>query len=500
MTKPLLHLWSLSVEIQFYVFWPLILWSALKYQFNVLKLTLVVFCISNFLNFLFVEKDINGAFYLSFNRFWEFQVGSLCALLSIQYQSIMAKWKAAYSGYLVILGVALFVLVTLLTDDHQTHSVWLGLLTTLATLCLILFGQQAILIKKILANPFMIWVGMISYPLYLWHWPLISYGQIITNGTLGPFYKLGLIAIAFLLAYLTYRLIERNLRYGNKWVTFALVILLVFISTQGWSVYSRDGLSFREKHVKDAFGGRPPQVDMVCLKKFGEYDPKFCRSSEDASSVEVALIGDSIAHNSFEGLASVFKSEEKSFVMLGWPGQKPLLKKMDSQVNQNDSSAQMNRLISGLSNQSDLKTIILTMRISNVADQTVFLSDLQNTISAIKNHGKQVIFIYPPPEINFDPIECIGMPPFRPMLRTNCVQLVSEIPKPFFELRSKLKDLLSQMQIKTFDAFPEVCSEKECQIQFDDGVLLYRERGYLTTSGSIKVFKDFHSSIVNHPQ
>lgn len=493
-TKPLLHLWSLSVEIQFYVFWPLILWGAFKYKLNVLRLTLIVFFCSMFFNFLFLEKDVNGAFYLSLNRFWEFQVGSLCALLSFNHQQVMAKLRAQYSSYLVVLGVFLCLLVVLLTKDHQTHSVWLGLITTLAALCFILFGQESGFVKKILANPIMVGIGVISYPLYLWHWPLISFGQIITNGGLSPSYKLGLIVVAILLAYLTYRLIERYVRYGTKWVTFILVILLVFISTQGWSVYSRDGLSFREKHVKDAFGGRPPQVDETCLKKFGEYDPKFCRSTDNTSPVEVALIGDSIAHNSYEGLASVYKLEGKNFAMLGWPGQKPLLKSANGQDTQNDSSAQMNRLINGLINDQHLKTIILTMRISNVADQISFMNDLKTTISEIRGKGKEVIFIYPPPEIGFDPIECVGMPPFRPVLRESCSQLVSEIPKEFFQLRTDLINTLSNLKVHTFDSFPEVCALVECQILLEDGMLLYRERGYLTTLGSVKVFKDFPTS------
>ncbi|SMC55673.1 acyltransferase family protein [Polynucleobacter kasalickyi] len=499
MTKPLLHLWSLSVEIQFYVFWPVLLWAAFKYQFNLLRLAFIVLLISIGFNIFFLSKDINGAFYLSFNRFWEFQVGSICALLSFQYQSILTKWKLEYADYVIGLGVVLFTLVILLANTHQTHSVLLGILTTLGTLSFILFSQDSAIIKHTLANPMMVWVGIISYPLYLWHWPLISFGQIITNGRLSASYKLELIGLAVLLAYLTYRFIERHVRYGTKKVTIILVLLLVFIASQGWSVYSRDGLSFREKHIKDAFGGRPPQVDKACLKNFDQYTPKFCRSSDESSPVEIALIGDSIAHNSYEGLASVYKLEGKKIVMLGWPGQKPLLKNIDSQVLQNDTSEQMHRLITGLIHDQKVKTMILSMRAPHVSDRTSFLRDLRSTISEMKNYGKQVIFIYPPPEINFDPIECVGMPPFRPVLRSKCSQAVSEIPQHFFEWRAELKQLLSQMQIKTFDTFPVVCSANECQIQSQDGMLLYRERGYLTTSGSIQVFKDFQGSLILPP-
>ena len=93
--------------------------------------------------------------------------------------------------------------------------------------------------------------------------------------------------------------------------------------------------------------------------------------------------------------------------MLGWPGQKPLLESTNGQDTQNDSSTQMNRLIKGLINDQHLKTIILTMRISNVADQISFINDLKTTITEIRGQGKEVIFIYPPPEIGFDPIECV---------------------------------------------------------------------------------------------
>jgi len=494
MLKPLLHLWSLSVEIQFYIFWPLILLLTYQFKFNVLKVTMIVFCISLFLNLLFLEKDAIGAFYLSFNRFWEFQIGAMCALFIQQYSSFYARLSSKYSNYFIAFSFIIFLLLAFVTPSFQTHSVLLALLCTFASLSLILFSQNSMMAKKVLGNPIMVGIGIISYPLYLWHWPLISFGQIVTNGRLTPFYKFLLIFVAVVLAYLTYRFLERYVRYGSKKITLILLIILIFVASQGWSVYTRDGLNFREKHIKDSFGGRPPQVDQACLKQFGQYAPKFCRASDNAHLVEVLLIGDSIAHNNYEGLAASYKLEGKPFAMIGWPGQKPFILGSADKP-ENESSELMHQLILGIQKDPNIKTVILAMRTSNITDPTLLLMQLKQTISELRAYGKELIFIYTPPEINFDPIECVGMPPFRPVLRESCSLAVSDIPQQFFELRSQLNEMLNSNQVQTFDPYPMICQNNHCSVKFDDGNLLYRERGYLTTSGSIKVFKDFQDQI-----
>jgi peptidoglycan/LPS O-acetylase OafA/YrhL len=495
MLKPLLHLWSLSVEIQFYIFWPLILLLTYQFKFNVVKVTMSVFCISLLLNLLFLEKDAIGAFFLSFNRFWEFQIGAMCALFIQQYSSFYERLSSKYSNYFISFSFAIFLLIAFMTPSYQIHSVLLTLLCTFASLSLILFSQNSMMAKKVLGNPLMVGIGIISYPLYLWHWPLISFGQIVTNGRLTPFYKCLLIFAAVVLAYLTYRFLERYVRYGSKKITFILLIILIFVASQGWSVYTRDGLNFREKHIKDSFGGRPPQVDQACLKLFGQYAPRFCRASDNAHLVEVLLIGDSIAHNNYEGLAASYKLEGKPFAMIGWPGQKPFIRGSADKP-ENESSELMHQLILGIQKDPNIKTVILAMRTSNISEPTLLLMQLKQTISELRAYGKELIFIYTPPEINFDPIECVGMPPFRPVLRESCSLAVKDIPPQFFQLRSQLNEMLNSNQVRTFDTYPMICQNNHCPVKFDDGNLLYRERGYLTTSGSIKVFKNFQDQIV----
>ena len=495
MLKPLLHLWSLSVEIQFYIFWPLILLLTYQFKFNVFKVTMIVFCISLLLNLLFIEKDAIGAFYLSFNRFWEFQIGAMCALFIQQYSSFYERLSSKYSNYFILFSFTIFLLIAFMTPSFQTHSVLLVLLCTFASLSIILFSQNSLIAKKVLGNPVMVGIGIISYPLYLWHWPLISFGQIVTNGRLTPFYKFLLLFAAVVLAYLTYRFLERYVRYGSKNITLILLISLIFVASQGWSVYTRDGLNFREKHIKDSFGGRPPQVDQACLKQFEKYAPKFCRASDNEHPVEVLLIGDSIAHNNYEGLAASYTLEGKPFAMIGWPGQKPFILGSADKP-ENESSELMHQLILGIQKDPNIKTVILAMRTSNIADPTLLLMQLQQTIFELRAHGKELIFIYSPPEINFDPIECVGMSPFRPVLRESCSLAVKDIPPQFFQLRSQLNEMLNANQVRSFDPYPMICQNNHCPVKFDDGNLLYRERGYLTTSGSIKVFKDFQDQIV----
>lgn len=100
-------------------------------------------------------------------------------------------------------------------------------------------------------------------------------------------------------------------------MAITLILLLVLVGTQGWSACVRNGLEFREKHVLDLHGGRPPQSDEDCLKIFNSYQPTFCRLSNATQKLETVLIGDSIAHNSYSGLAKKYSEDEKTLLWLG---------------------------------------------------------------------------------------------------------------------------------------------------------------------------------------
>lgn len=487
-TKPLIHLWSLAIEEQFYIFWPLVLWVAFKKKFNVLKVVLLILTISFATNILTIGSNPIAAFYSPLSRFWELLIGAVWAYMALSKNGVANKLSLKYSNILSITGLFLITLAILILNKKSAFPGWWALLPSLGAVFLIAAGKDSWVNKKIFSNKLMVWFGLISYPLYLWHWPLISFGQIITAGELPTAYKIILIIISIALAYLTYRYWENLLRHKGNKVAIALLFLVVLVGTQGWSAYVRNGLEFREKHVLDLHGGRPPQSDDGCQIMFNKYQPTFCRLSNVTQKLETVLIGDSIAHNDYSGLAKKYSEDGKNFAMVGWPGRQPLIKVSFDKNYESEQSEQMNRLINGISKDKDIRTVVLTMNQPEITD--LITAQLKRTIEFFRKNNKQVVFIYPPPYLSFDPIECVGMPPFRPVLNLECVQKVKDINSQYFVGREQLKKLANEVKIKSYDTYPQVCNEQDCQMRINGG-LLYRTNGYLTTTGSEKVFQKF---------
>jgi peptidoglycan/LPS O-acetylase OafA/YrhL len=199
--KPLLHLWSLGVEEQYYLAWPLLLYA---FRRHALAMILVLGAASFALNLFLTSKDPSAAFYLPFTRFWELLIGSFLAVVSTRTTS---DGKALVGAALVIAGFALI-------DGERAFPGWWALLPAVGTGLLISAGPQAWLNRTVLSHPAAVSVGLISYPLYLWHWPLLSFARIVEQGEISAFSRVLILAASFALAWATYQFLEKPIRFG----------------------------------------------------------------------------------------------------------------------------------------------------------------------------------------------------------------------------------------------------------------------------------------------
>jgi peptidoglycan/LPS O-acetylase OafA/YrhL len=207
-TKPLLHLWSLGIEEQFYMLWPLLLWLVYKRRLNVFLLIGVVFVLSMGANLATVNTDATQAFYSPATRFWELMTGGIGAQLNLHHKSWPESWKRLASiGGALLLAVG-FVLIR----AQDAFPGWWALLPVTGAFLLIMAGPSALFNRVLLATKPAVGIGLISYPLYLWHWPLLSYAYVVNGDKPSFVIRAGLIAAAFVLAFLTYRLLELPVR------------------------------------------------------------------------------------------------------------------------------------------------------------------------------------------------------------------------------------------------------------------------------------------------
>jgi len=486
-TKPLVHLWSLSIEEQFYILWPAILWVLFKKQLNITVFLIFLLSLSFITNIHLIDSDPITTFYSPQSRFWELIVGATWASFLFRNKTLKG-FSLLTSNFLSYLGFGLIVVGVFLIDSTKKFPGFWALIPTIGALFLIAADEKGVINQQFLSNNLMTWFGKISYPLYLWHWTLLSFGQIITANKLSDIQKIMLIVVSILLSYLTYKYWENLLRFKGKKVTVCLFVGMLLIGIQGWNFYQRDGLEFRHKYVTDIYGGRPPQTDQQCLSKFMELSPGFCRLSDNTKNLEVLIIGDSFAHNDYSGLANLYAGWEKSIAMVGWPGHQPFLKETHEGNFEPESANRMNKLIVDIANNESIKTVMLTMRQPEI--DILIKSQLIRTVKYFESNGKKVIFIYPPPVLTFEPIECIGFPPFRPQLNTECIQQVKDIDPEYFAGRIELKEVIENLKIRSYDTYSEICKENKCEIRLENG-LLYRQKGYFSVEGSKKVFKNF---------
>jgi peptidoglycan/LPS O-acetylase OafA/YrhL len=247
-SKPLLHLWSLAVEEQFYILWPLILGSVWRlWKGGFVAITGGLALISFTLSVLMLSTDPTAAFYSPLTRLWELMVGGILAYLMLHKESHFGRNKnwSAIAGMALILG-AVFVF-----DRDSPYPGWRTLLPTVGAFFLISSGPHVWLNRTVLAHPVAVSVGLISYPLYLWHWPLLAFANVMSEySEFGPStrtVRIVLVSSSFVLAWLTYRFVERPIRSRSAWrlSPIALVSALSFLFVVAIAITYNNGLPTR---------------------------------------------------------------------------------------------------------------------------------------------------------------------------------------------------------------------------------------------------------------
>jgi peptidoglycan/LPS O-acetylase OafA/YrhL len=262
-SKPLLHLWSLGVEEQFYILWPVVLWLAWRLRRNLAAPTLFLAAVSFALNVAGIRRDAAATFYSPQTRFWEILCGSLLAWVVTQ-ESLperIPQWSRNFSGdgarlarnVLSFLGLSLLVFgFWKINRESHFPGKW-ALVPVSGALLSLAAGPTAWVNRRVYSHPYAVWIGGISYPLYLWHWPLLSFARINEGAEPAAAIRVAVVALSFGLAWLTYQLIERRWRFGphaSAKVT-ALVSMMVLLAGGGFALYRGGGLAFRAVVLKN---------------------------------------------------------------------------------------------------------------------------------------------------------------------------------------------------------------------------------------------------------
>jgi peptidoglycan/LPS O-acetylase OafA/YrhL len=202
---PLLHLWSLGIEEQFYLVWP---WALmLLWRRRVAAVVLGIAIVASFVAATVrVRVDPIGAFYLPQFRAWELLAGALLAFAAMRDGELRTS-RARIAG---IGGIALIAIATVALSREQPYPSWRAFLPVVGTLLLIASGEASA-VNRALSHRWIVYIGLISYPLYLWHWPALAFTRLVAARP-STWMIACAVAVSAVLAVVTYHAIEQPMR------------------------------------------------------------------------------------------------------------------------------------------------------------------------------------------------------------------------------------------------------------------------------------------------
>jgi peptidoglycan/LPS O-acetylase OafA/YrhL len=314
--KPLLHLWSLAVEEQFYLIWPISIYTIWSLRLYTTPILASIVLLSFGLNVVTVSQQPIWDFYSLPTRLWELALGAVLVSLPAMLASRNARQAIAIIGFGLIL-VAIFKLKG--TVDYPG---WSALTPTIGTALLLIAGSDSWINRQILSSRSVVLIGLISYPLYLWHWPLLSFARYALVKEPAPSIKAAIVALAVSMAWITYQFVEKPIRFGlrsnSNWRRFApiaLITLLCCIGAVGLITREERGFTSRFPEpvrylANYTYDPQKAYRGSRCLLSALQDERDFSsdctgRASTNGTGPLVFLWGDSHAAHLYPGLARI---------------------------------------------------------------------------------------------------------------------------------------------------------------------------------------------------
>lgn len=513
-TKPMLHLWSLAIEEQFYIFWPLMLAFVWKRKWSFLRVTTFIGILSFAANIYLSNSRQTAAFYWPISRFWELMIGGLLAYMALHRAEIMQKQKDIQS----VTGVVLLAVGFALISKGRYFPSWWALLPTVGAFLIISAGPKALFNKYVLSNKLRIGIGLISYPLYLWHWPLLTFTRIMAGQEPPDEQKLIVVVISFIFAWLTFFLIEKNVRKRKSLTVVMMLlfgVLLIFVG----SVFVKVNYGFPMRVVNKKLDYleatelfiKSRAADKSCgdLNNLTLLAEEVCLSN--SRKPQILFAGDSHAMALYSAIFAK-KTPADSILISGHSCPLyPSLNYTPTYENNfdNNCTAISNKVLGVANKIKTIDTVVLTNHYpystesSNLSSRyysgdvrlnrrDAFLIGEGYLIERLLKAGKRVVFVVDVPRLNYDPRECIQRFPY-----VNAKKCEATTMDEYNNMRrTYLADVanleLKYPQLEIFNATDIFCQNGFCKSRYGDNYL-YSDEHHISIFASAKLLSIMRS-------
>lgn len=497
----MLHTWSLGVEEQFYFIAPIFLILLFKFfyntkWFNIILTSLVVIGLG--VSHYYAMNNQAGAYYLLPARFFELLMG---VMLALNYSKLPISKNTIVNNLLAVLALALILVPAFLITKQDVFPSYNALFVCLGSCIVIYLGkaEKATFLTKLLSIKPLVFIGLISYSLYLWHWPFISFFNLV-DVDLTLVNQLGLLGLFFVLSYLSWKFVEQPFRNKFKWSfrkTFLILLLIPMIvfTAAKIAVEKNNGLvdlRFSGNTYATSVSSEAKNQKNLCLanlmKQRGK-DRDYCSiGNVEKAEFDALLFGDSHSNSmggfieylfEQEGLKATVKSDSSKFYLKG----------IDQHLDKLTHPDRMEHVIKGLEDDlanNNYKYVIISASFGSYLNQLgeeLYTKLFDDTIAYIIARGATPVIIEDIPTITDQLAYC---PTYKNQfnLDKNCdVSFLDIKAKQEAETRVFEKLKAKYAQIVFIDPKNVLCDDKTCYTSLD-GLSMYIDNNHISYIGS----------------